>query len=155
MDRGARESGARRTHLFFRTALNERVMRPTLLMTTPRDFMEARYAILICDDDPDIRAAMKRTLRGYDVVEAGTPREAMALLRAHSFDALLSDFNLGTDDTDGLDLAPEALEAALHVDVDEWKAEIPQIQEWFEKFGDDLPAVLWTELDGLRSRLGA
>ena len=30
----------------------------------------------------------------------------------------------------------------------------PQIQEWFERFGDDLPAVLWTELDGLRNRLG-
>ncbi len=43
----------------------------------------------------------------------------------------------------------------LAVDVEEWKAEIPQIQEWFEKFGDDLPAVLWTELDGLKARLGA
>ena len=30
-------------------------------------------------------------------------------------------------------------------------AELPQIQEWFEKFGDDLPAVLWTELDGLKA----
>ena len=45
--------------------------------------------------------------------------------------------------------------AALAVDVEEWKAEIPQIQEWFEKFGADLPAVLWTELDGLKARLGA
>ena len=57
-------------------------------------------------------------------------------------------------DTDGLDMSEAALEAALEVDVDEWAAEIPQIQEWFEKFGDDLPAVLWTELDGLRARLG-
>ena len=61
----------------------------------------------------------------------------------------------GTLDVDGLDVTPEAIEAALAVDVDEWKAEIPQIQEWFEKFGDDLPAVLWTELDGLKARLGA
>ncbi|GAA4703950.1 phosphoenolpyruvate carboxykinase (GTP) [Nocardioides conyzicola] len=60
----------------------------------------------------------------------------------------------GSLDTDGLDMTEEALAAALRVDVDEWKAEIPQIQEWFEKFGDDLPAVLWTELDGLRARLG-
>ena len=60
----------------------------------------------------------------------------------------------GSLDTDGLDLTDEALERALAVDVEEWKAEIPQIQEWFEKFGDDLPAVLWTELDGLRARLG-
>ncbi len=57
-------------------------------------------------------------------------------------------------DTDGLDLTREDLEAALAVDAEEWKAEIPQIAEWFEKFGDDLPAVLWTELDGLKARLG-
>jgi phosphoenolpyruvate carboxykinase (GTP) len=56
-------------------------------------------------------------------------------------------------DTDGLDMTPEELEQALTVDVEEWKAEIPQITEWFEKFGDDLPAVLWTELDGLKARL--
>ncbi len=57
-------------------------------------------------------------------------------------------------DIDGLSMTPEALTAALEVDVEEWKAEIPQITEWFEKFGDDLPAVLWTELDGLKARLG-
>lgn len=61
----------------------------------------------------------------------------------------------GSLDTDGLDMTDEALAAALAVDTDEWKAELPQIQEWFEKFGDDLPAVLWTELDGLRARLDA
>lgn len=60
----------------------------------------------------------------------------------------------GALDVDGLDMTPEALDAALTVDVEEWKAEIPQIQEWFEKFGDDLPTVLWTELDGLKARLG-
>jgi phosphoenolpyruvate carboxykinase (GTP) len=58
-------------------------------------------------------------------------------------------------DVDGLDMSTEALEAALDVDVEEWKAELPQIQEWFEKFGEQMPAVLWTELDGLRTRLGA
>ncbi len=57
-------------------------------------------------------------------------------------------------DTEGLDLTPEQLAAALAVDPEEWAAEIPQITEWFEKFGDDLPAVLWTELDGLKARLG-
>jgi phosphoenolpyruvate carboxykinase (GTP) len=61
----------------------------------------------------------------------------------------------GALDTDGLDLPEERLAAALDVDVEEWRAELPQIQEWFEKFGDDLPAVLWTELDGLRARLGS
>jgi phosphoenolpyruvate carboxykinase (GTP) len=58
-------------------------------------------------------------------------------------------------DVEGLDMTAEQLAQALHVDVEEWKAEIPQIQEWFEKFGDDLPAVLWTELDALKARLGA
>ncbi len=57
-------------------------------------------------------------------------------------------------DTDGLDMSAEELEAALAVDVEEWKAEIPQITEWFEKFGENLPAVLWTELDSLKARLG-
>jgi phosphoenolpyruvate carboxykinase (GTP) len=52
-------------------------------------------------------------------------------------------------------VSADQLAAALDVDVEEWQAELPQIQEWFEKFGDDLPAVLWTELDGLRARLGS
>jgi phosphoenolpyruvate carboxykinase (GTP) len=60
----------------------------------------------------------------------------------------------GALDVDGLDMTPEAIAQALAVDAEEWKAEIPQITEWFEKFGDDLPAVLWTELDGLKARLG-
>jgi len=58
-------------------------------------------------------------------------------------------------DTEGLEMTREELELALTVDTEEWKGEIPQITEWFEKFGDDLPAVLWTELDGLKARLGA
>jgi phosphoenolpyruvate carboxykinase (GTP) len=61
----------------------------------------------------------------------------------------------GALDIDGLDMSEDDLAAALAVDVEEWKAEIPQITEWFEKFGDHLPAVLWTELDGLKARLGA
>jgi len=61
----------------------------------------------------------------------------------------------GSLDIDGLDVTEEDLAKALHVDVEEWKKEIPEITEWFEKFGDELPAVLWTELDGLKARLGA
>ncbi len=59
----------------------------------------------------------------------------------------------GSLDIDGADVTEEQLAKALAVDADEWRAEIPQIQEWFEKFGDDLPAVFWTELDGLKARL--
>ena len=61
----------------------------------------------------------------------------------------------GSLDVDGLDLTEEQLAQALAVDADEWRAELPQIQEWFEKFGDDLPAVLWSELDTLKARLDA
>jgi phosphoenolpyruvate carboxykinase (GTP) len=60
----------------------------------------------------------------------------------------------GSLDIEGLDMSEEALAAALEVDPEEWKAEIPQITEWFEKFGDQLPTVLWTELDSLKARLG-
>ncbi len=58
-------------------------------------------------------------------------------------------------DVDGLDLTPEQVEAVLRVDHDEWRAELPQIQDWFDTIGTDtVPAMLLTELDGLRARLG-
>jgi phosphoenolpyruvate carboxykinase (GTP) len=56
-------------------------------------------------------------------------------------------------DLTGLDIDPADLAAALRVDPDEWQAEIPQITEWFNRFGDKLPAVLWAELDALKARL--
>jgi phosphoenolpyruvate carboxykinase (GTP) len=60
----------------------------------------------------------------------------------------------GALDLAGLDVPAEDVEAALAVDADEWKAEIPQVVAWFEKFGDKLPGVLWSELDALKARLG-
>ncbi len=57
-------------------------------------------------------------------------------------------------DLDGLDVSREDIAAALEVKPEEWRGEIPQITEWFEQFGDKLPTVLWTELDGLKARLG-
>ncbi len=57
-------------------------------------------------------------------------------------------------DVDGLDMTTEQVEAALRVDQDEWRAEVPKVTEWFEKFGDKLPGVLWSELDALKARLG-
>ncbi len=57
-------------------------------------------------------------------------------------------------DLDGLDLSADDIAAALRVDTDEWRAEIPQVVAWFEQFGDKLPAVLWAELDALKARLG-
>ena len=57
-------------------------------------------------------------------------------------------------DIDGLDLTPEQIEQCLRVDEDEWRAEVPGIAEWFDKFGQKLPTLLWAELDGLKTRLG-
>ncbi|GAA4922646.1 phosphoenolpyruvate carboxykinase (GTP) [Stackebrandtia albiflava] len=56
-------------------------------------------------------------------------------------------------DTDGLDISRDDLVAALAVDPEEWRAELPSINEWFERFGDKLPGVLWAELDALKARL--
>jgi phosphoenolpyruvate carboxykinase (GTP) len=57
-------------------------------------------------------------------------------------------------DLSGLDTPESDVEAALAVHTDEWRAEIPQIVEWFERFGERLPGVLWAELDALKARLG-
>lgn len=65
--------------------------------------MEAMHAILVCDDDDDTRAALRRALRGHHVTEAATPQEALAALRAARFDAVLSDFDYGGE-CDGIEL---------------------------------------------------
>ncbi|MDQ1629482.1 MAG: phosphoenolpyruvate carboxykinase [Actinomycetota bacterium] len=58
-------------------------------------------------------------------------------------------------DVSGLDMTAEQIERVLAVDPDEWREELTQIQQWFEKIGTDkVPVMLWTELDGLRARLG-
>ena len=46
---------------------------------------------------------MRRALREYEVVEAGSPREAMDALKTRPFDAILCDYLLKAE-TDGLDL---------------------------------------------------
>jgi phosphoenolpyruvate carboxykinase (GTP) len=43
---------------------------------------------------------------------------------------------------------------ALAVDPEEWKAEVPLIEEWFAAIGEKTPSTLLTELDGLKARLG-
>ena len=46
---------------------------------------------------------MKRTLRGYEVTEVSTPREALAVMKTRTFDAIVCDFSLEAD-SDGLDV---------------------------------------------------
>ncbi len=58
-------------------------------------------------------------------------------------------------DVEGLDMTDEDLRGALTVTVDEWKKEIPLIEEWFDKIGASLPATMRDELDALTQRLEA
>jgi phosphoenolpyruvate carboxykinase (GTP) len=56
-------------------------------------------------------------------------------------------------DLEGLDAPIEDIEAALKVDLDEWRAELPLIEEWFDKIGDKLPTSMRDELEALKVRL--
>jgi phosphoenolpyruvate carboxykinase (GTP) len=61
----------------------------------------------------------------------------------------------GSLDVEGLDMSAEELATALAVNVDEWKNEIPGIEEWFDKIGTQLPSSMRDELDALKQRLNA
>lgn len=61
----------------------------------------------------------------------------------------------GALDVTGLDVDEDKLAKASAVRTDEWAAELPLIEEWFDKFGDELPGQLRAELDGLKARLDA
>jgi phosphoenolpyruvate carboxykinase (GTP) len=56
--------------------------------------------------------------------------------------------------TAGLAVSAADLDELLHVDVDEWRREIPLIEEHYAQFGDRLPEALHDELDALEKRLG-
>jgi phosphoenolpyruvate carboxykinase (GTP) len=58
-------------------------------------------------------------------------------------------------DLDGLDTPTADVEAALVVDIDEWRAEVPLIEEWFDTIGSALPTSMRDELEALKLRLGA
>ena len=58
-------------------------------------------------------------------------------------------------DTTGLDVDDAAMAELLRVDVDEWRAEIPSIEEHYAKLGERLPVVLKDELQALEKRLSA
>jgi phosphoenolpyruvate carboxykinase (GTP) len=57
-------------------------------------------------------------------------------------------------DVGGLDASGDAIDAAVRVDPDEWRAEVPLIREHFESLGDKLPTPLSDELSALEARLG-
>jgi len=52
-----------------------------------------------------------------------------------------------------LDLSSASLSKLLNVDVEGWLAEVPLINEYFNKFGDRMPKALKDEADRLQQRL--
>ena len=56
-------------------------------------------------------------------------------------------------DTRGVDVTDEAMAELLRVDVEEWRAQLPQFREYLAKF-ENLPAELNAQLDALEQRLG-
>ncbi|MDP2091906.1 MAG: sigma 54-interacting transcriptional regulator, partial [Pseudohongiella sp.] len=65
--------------------------------------MTAHYKVLVVEDEPVIRTALRRLLErhGYIVSEAGSVKEGVALLAENSFNIVISDLRLpgapGTD----------------------------------------------------------
>jgi phosphoenolpyruvate carboxykinase (GTP) len=55
---------------------------------------------------------------------------------------------------EGLDIAAETLEELLGVDPDQLRAQLPQIEEHLDRFGDRLPAEVRSQLESLKDRLG-
>ncbi|MDO5682939.1 MAG: phosphoenolpyruvate carboxykinase (GTP) [Propionibacteriaceae bacterium] len=60
----------------------------------------------------------------------------------------------GSLNVDGLNLDPAKLDAATRFDAEEWKNEIPLIEEWFEKLGN-VPEAVKAELETLKKGLSA
>ena len=59
----------------------------------------------------------------------------------------------GAIDTKGLELAPDAIEQLLAVDIPQWLQEEKEISQYFTLFGSQLPPELVEELTHLRQRL--
>jgi phosphoenolpyruvate carboxykinase (GTP) len=60
----------------------------------------------------------------------------------------------GSLDVSGLDMDAADLESVTEVRAEEWRDELPQIEEWFTTIGEQLPSGMRDELDALRLRLG-
>ena len=60
----------------------------------------------------------------------------------------------GAINTEGLAVSEDDMDKLLHVDVEEWRAEVPLIRQHFATFGDRLPGALVSEVDRLERDLG-
>jgi phosphoenolpyruvate carboxykinase (GTP) len=56
-------------------------------------------------------------------------------------------------DVDGLDVSEADLATLLAVDAEGWKGAIPQIEQHYAQFGDNLPGALATQLSQLAASL--
>jgi phosphoenolpyruvate carboxykinase (GTP) len=56
--------------------------------------------------------------------------------------------------TEGLDVSPEALDELVRFDPDAWAAQLPQVREHFDRFGDRLPDALRAQLARLEEQVG-
>jgi len=61
---------------------------------------------------------------------------------------------MGGLDMKGLKIDERDVHELLRVDIDAWKAEIPDIEKHFAQFGDRLPARLKKQFEELKARLG-
>jgi DNA-binding NtrC family response regulator len=78
---------------------------------------EARLRVLVVDDDPAVRSALRRALAdaGHEVAEAGDAEAALGLLAGQPADVVLLDINL--PGLGGLDALPRVREAAPDASV--------------------------------------
>ncbi len=60
----------------------------------------------------------------------------------------------GDLDLSGLDITAENMKALMNVDLNEWRAEIPDIEKHLATFGDRLPEPLKKEFEAFKKRLG-
>ncbi len=60
----------------------------------------------------------------------------------------------GELNVEGLDISPEAMHELSEVDRERLRAELPQVEAHFDRFGDRLPGELRSHLERLRSELG-
>eukprot|EP01125_Pyxidicula_operculata_P002312 TRINITY_DN121_c0_g1_i3.p1 TRINITY_DN121_c0_g1~~TRINITY_DN121_c0_g1_i3.p1 ORF type:complete len:1420 (-),score=421.83 TRINITY_DN121_c0_g1_i3:81-4073(-) len=56
-------------------------------------------------------------------------------------------------DVDGLDISKDTIHKLLHVDAKLWLNELPDIREFYNKFGNRLPAALQSSVNDLEARL--
>jgi len=61
----------------------------------------------------------------------------------------------GDLNVEGLDLPEGTYEKLFELDPDAWSAEADLTKEYFDQFGDKVPAALYAELDALRARIDA